>query len=51
MLLDAKLKIFQEQTRTKKQIFLAMISASGIKPNSYSKNMLSGIATLDDLFE
>lgn len=49
--LKNKLEIFQEQTKTKKQLFMAMISENGIKDNQYSKEILSGIATLDDLFE
>jgi AAA+ ATPase superfamily predicted ATPase len=45
-----KVKIFKEKTGTKKQIFLAMISANGIKPTMYSEELISSVATLDDLF-
>lgn len=48
--LQRKITVFKEQTRTKKQIFLALISANGIKNNFYAEDMLSGVVTLDDLF-
>jgi hypothetical protein len=48
--LKQKLEIFQRITRTKKQIFLALISSSGIRQNSYSEELLCGVVTLDDLF-
>lgn len=50
-LFENKLKVFQEQTRTKKQLFLALISASGIKQTTYANELLSGVVTLDDLFK
>lgn len=46
-----KVKVFKEKTRTKKQIFIAMISANGIKPTMYSEELISGVVTLEDLFE
>ena len=49
--LEIKLKVFQIQTQTKKQIFLAFISASGIKKTLYSEELLSHVVTLDDLFK
>lgn len=49
-LLENKIAIFKEQTRTKKQIFLVLISANGAKKTAYSE-LLSGIVTLDDLFK
>ncbi|MDR1057545.1 MAG: hypothetical protein LBL17_03175 [Coxiellaceae bacterium] len=48
--LKRKLAVFREQTRTNKQLFLALISANGIKSNFYVDGTLSGVATLDDLF-
>ena len=48
--LQQKIEVFKEQTRTNKQIFLALISANGVKNNYYADNILSGIVTLDDLF-
>jgi hypothetical protein len=48
--LKRKVAIFKEKTREKKQIFLCMISASGLKKTVYSE-MVDSIVTLDDLFE
>lgn len=39
------------QTGTEDQIFTAVISASGVKPNQYSKQILSGVVKLADLFK
>jgi len=49
--LNQKMTVFKKVTRTKKQLFLALISANGVKQNSYSKELLSGVVTSDDLFE
>lgn len=48
--LKTKINVFQKITRTKKQIFLAMISANGLKPSMYSEEMVHQIVTLEDLF-
>lgn len=45
-----KVKVFKAKTRTKKQIFIAMISANGIQPTIYSEELISGVVTLEDLF-
>jgi len=34
-----------------KNIFLAMITAAGLKETMYSEEMVHGIATLNDLFK
>lgn len=47
--LEDKIKIFQKVTRIKKQIFLAIISANGMKETLYSE-MVDSLVTLDDLF-
>ncbi|MCW5590202.1 MAG: AAA family ATPase [Legionellales bacterium] len=49
-LLKNKIKIFQEKTRTTKQLFFIMVSANGIKKNKYSDELIDGLVTLDDLF-
>ena len=49
--LKNKIEIFKEKTKTNKQIFVELISASGIKKNNYSKELVSNIITLDDLFK
>ncbi len=46
-----KMAVFQNITRTKKQLFFAMISSAGVKKNMYSEEFVQGIVTLEDLFE
>ena len=48
--LKHKIEIFKERTHTNKHIFLAIISANGLKQNEYSKELVSKVITLDDLF-
>ncbi len=48
--LQKKIDIFKRVTQTKKLIFLAIISANGIKETLYSKKMVDGVVTLNDLF-
>ncbi|MBI2792157.1 MAG: ATP-binding protein [Gammaproteobacteria bacterium] len=49
--LKKKLQVYQQITKTKKQLFLAMISANGIKKTMYSEEMINAVVTLDNLFE
>jgi hypothetical protein len=44
-----KISVFKEHTHAKEALFIALVSASGIKNNRYTEK-LSGIATLEDLF-
>ncbi len=48
--LARKARVFKEKTRTPKAIFWALVSASGVKKTLYSEEMISGVASLDDLF-
>jgi len=48
--LENKLQVFKSATKTQKQLFIAFISANGIKNNVYSKNLVSGTVGLNDLF-
>lgn len=45
-----KISVFKERTKTKKQIFVALITASGLKNNYYADDIISNIVTIDDLF-
>ncbi len=45
-----KVKIFKAKTRIKKQVFIAIVSANGIKPTMYSEELITGVVTLEDLF-
>lgn len=49
--LTNKVDIFKKITRTSKQIFMAMISANGLKATMYSEELISNVVMLDDLFE
>ena len=48
--LRRKIKVFTESTQTKKQVFMAIVSANGLKKNNYSDELISNAVTLDDLF-
>jgi len=43
--------VFKKQTRTKKQLFIVMITTMGLKNNFYAEELLSGVVTLEDLFK
>lgn len=46
-----KVNVYKKHTETKKQIFIAIISANGIKPTMYSEELISNVVSLDDLFK
>lgn len=46
-----KVEIFRKQTRTDKQLFLAMVTTLGLKPTMYSEEIVTNQVTLDDLFK
>jgi len=48
--LNQKLKVFKAVTKSKKQLFLSLISASGVKKTIYSEEMLASSIALDALF-
>jgi AAA+ ATPase superfamily predicted ATPase len=48
--LQRKVTVFKERTNTEKQLFLSIISASGLKNNFYAQDLISSTATLEDLF-
>ena len=49
--LKHKLSVYQQKTKTQKQLFLALISANGVKNNFYADELITAIVTLDDLFQ
>jgi AAA+ ATPase superfamily predicted ATPase len=49
--LTRKITVFKQRTRTKKQIFLSLISANGVKQNQYYYKLIDGVVTLEDLFQ
>lgn len=46
-----KVEIYRKQTRTIKQIFLAMIVSNGLKPSMYSEEIIHNVVTLKDFFK
>jgi len=46
-----KMEIFRKHTRTKKQLFLSMITTLGLKPTMYSEEIVANQVTLEDLFK
>jgi len=48
--LKQKIAVYKEVTKTEKQIFIAMISANGLKKNKYSQTLISGEVSLEDFF-
>ena len=49
--IENKIQVFKNATRTRKQIFFSMISASGLQKTRYSEELVSQVVTLGDLFE
>ncbi len=45
-----KVSSFKEETKTRKTIFLTMITTFGLKKNMYSSSLIQNIITMDDLF-
>jgi uncharacterized protein len=45
-----KVEVFEEQVKPVKQIFLAMITTVGVKPNLWSKELVQNEVTLAELF-
>lgn len=46
-----KVNIFREQTRTPKQIFIAMVSARGIQKTLYSEEYITDVVVLEDFLK
>ncbi len=49
--LTKKVEVFKRQSRTKKQLLLAMITTMGLKPTMYSEEIVTNEVTLEDLFK
>lgn len=49
--LASKENVFQQQTRTKKNIFLTMITTYGVKQNNYYDQRVQDEVVMDDLFK
>jgi len=49
--LEKKKAIYKERTRTKKQITWCLIASNGVAKNSYFRDLISHVVTLDDLYD
>lgn len=49
--LKQKVEVFKAISRSKKQLFLIMITANGLKQNTYSNELITAVVTMDDLFK
>lgn len=48
--LERKKRIFRQVTKTRKSLFITLITASGVKENDYSRSIINSKLTLDALF-
>jgi hypothetical protein len=48
--LKRKVEVYKAQTKIKKQIFLSLITAGGVKTNDYAKEFIASFTVLEDLF-
>lgn len=46
-----KMDVFEKQTKTKKQLFICLITLYGVKPNIWSEDLVNSEVTLKNLFE
>lgn len=49
--LQYKLDAFRRESKTKKTLFLAMLTTHGIKSNMYATGLVKNEVTMDDLFD
>lgn len=49
--ISQKIDLFQEQTKTQKQIFMVLITTYGLKLNLWSEDIIQNVVTLEDLFK
>lgn len=48
--LTRKRTVFQQQTRTRKALFITLITTFGVKPNQYANSLIQSQLTMDVLF-
>ena len=48
--LRRKIAVFKQQSRTRKTVFLTIVSATGIRANEYSRELVANEVTLEQLF-
>ncbi|MEZ4886440.1 MAG: ATP-binding protein [Chitinophagales bacterium] len=50
-ILSTKKSVFRATTKTRKQIFMVLITTFGLKHNKHSLGLIDSVLTMDDLFE
>ena len=48
--LEQKIQVFKQRTKTRKAIFLTLVTASGLEQNSYATSLVTNHIQLDQLF-
>lgn len=48
--LQRKIDVFRKNTKTEKQLFIAFIASSGLKPTMYAEELVSHVMTLEDFY-
>lgn len=48
--IDNKIDVFKKITKTKKQLFVALITTEGVKPSLWLEDVVDQVVTLEDLF-
>ena len=48
--LRRKLQVFRQVTRTRKNVFLTMVTTFGVTNNAYAKELVANSLTLEDLY-
>ncbi len=48
--LKDKIAIFEQQTRTKKEVHLTLVTTHGLRPNAWSEDLVDSVVTADELF-
>ncbi len=46
-----KVEVYKKQSKTTKEIFISMITSSGIKSTKYSQELVSSVVVLEDFFQ
>lgn len=49
--LQEKVTLFEEHTRTKKRVILTLIAPFGLKPNTWSEDLIERVVEGDALFQ
>ena len=46
-----KTEVFKKQTKTSKQVTIALVTTQGVQDTIYAQDILSGVVTLKDLMK